>query len=468
LEGPIFEIVNEEKSSESDKKKLLFRGTLIFLSVLFVGLIAFSVVRKIAGIPGSVEYYSTEGSNVLDMKAINNSAVLLTQTKTIYVKSSGSAKTGSTFSYSDPVLKVNKSNVLVYDRGGVGFRVERNGKHYYHSEASGNIVTAAISRKNAVAYSVDAEKDSFSQSVVYIKKSKSDTAEKLYSDARDYCIALSVSDNDRYVACAFLGVDETAKTTISIIIVDSSNSEIKEIGSYKDCRLVGFEFISENELVIILDTGIFISDNSGKITDVTGIESTDLRYVSVCPNGLKSIVTCDSGNIVSPVLTVFDSSLSRSVNSNLSGEIDCVSSGRNYSAISVDNSIFVYNDDGILCGRADTDEKCRLMTVADNRLFVLFAHGLYITPISLVDDGTVPLLGKESDFNDNTTEYETENTTEIESTSALSETTIEDSTVNVDSAESEESEGETIPSLDNITEATEEQSMPSGVDQIYF
>lgn len=406
-------------SADNSKTHTFYKIAVIVLSVIVVLIIAGVVTAKIIDSSDNntkgYTFSKIDGSSVLDMQNYNGNVILLMQTKTVYVEKSGTAHTGSVFTYSNPVMKVNNGNVLVYDRGGTGFRVERYSHQYYYDEAPGAIVTAAIGKKNTVAFSVDSEFDSFAQTCVYVKKSSGE-ARRIYKSSSDYCIALAVSDDDKHVAIAMLNV-ENAESAISIVICDLETGAVNTIDPFGGVVLTGFDYLSDGELAIYTDCGIYHVDKKLSLSLYYEYESTDFISCSVNSSGFSSVLKSDNGNRFTPTLEIFEKSGDFSYSFDFDDTVDLVSCSDKTFAVMSGSKITVYNKNGIKTADIKTTDHNRNICVTSTGLFILQSEGIFITGLNTNND-TLLITNNTINEEENITLTDADNLTDINESSA--------------------------------------------------
>lgn len=361
-----------------------FIQILIYVSVLLICILTAILIYQHSNSVSSADQYvyaDLDNTNILDIQEYKGNVILLTQAKAIYVEKNGKSHDGSSFTYSNPIMKVNNGNVLIYDRGGTGFRVENYRNTYYTQEAPGIIVTAQISKKNTVAFSVDSESDSFSQTSVYIKKNSGSDIKKIYKSATAYCISLAISDDDKYVAIAMLD-NVNAENIVTVYICNLETEEIKEVPAFTEIVLTGFDYLSNGDLSIHTDKGIYtVSEKDFSLTLETEFNSTDYISSFINPSGLTTVLLATSGNKNSPVLQIYTKNGELKETLNFEKAVEKVSCSEKHFAVLFDSEIFVYTYSGTCIGKFSTEDTIRDLCLTESKLYILQSSDLCITDI---------------------------------------------------------------------------------------
>ena len=148
--------------------------------------------------------YQINSDNVRSMEAYAGGVAVLTNSSLKYLDSSGHELESNKHAFSSPEMKVNNKNVFVFDKGGVGYRLEKNTSVFSEESAPGQILCGAVGRRGNYALSVNNDGGFQSHIFVYSSKGKKQFE---WGSASDYCSALALSDSGGRVAVAGLGAE---------------------------------------------------------------------------------------------------------------------------------------------------------------------------------------------------------------------------------------------------------------------
>ncbi len=286
-----------------------------------------------SGTDESTDYlYQLASSSDLYFGAVGgNIAVLEDTSYTVIDSSSGDVEFTVDHGYSNPVAVISGSYSLLYDQGGVSYRLDKGSENIYEEKTSQTILCADVSSFGAVAVA-QTDGDSLSTVSVYSKS----LSQKLSYDVSGYVTNIAVDARGSRVAFAVVSSEDARLKTVvytmsvndtepraqfeyvgsSVLALHFSSTDLFVVGSdflsvissLKDSEdvfeqgtvnTVSYSFSSSGSLVYAYTEYSGSSDNiisvvkpSGKVTQITTVSST-VKDVSASSSRV-SILTADS------------------------------------------------------------------------------------------------------------------------------------------------------------------------------
>ena len=194
---------------------------------------------------------SAEGAERAD--TIGSYLALLDDTNVIFLNRTAKEVLRYDSTYTNPEINVANGRALVYNRGSSAFSVTGQSDILYEtSETDGylddSIITAAIGEKGNLAFgtwSVDGK----SKFTVLNKKLGK---EFYYVFGSDRVLAVALSDNGKYGACAVFGTKDATYYT-SVYVFNFDNEEPVQSYKFTDETVVSLEFLKNKTLSVITD-----------------------------------------------------------------------------------------------------------------------------------------------------------------------------------------------------------------------
>lgn len=374
-------ILNEKKTAQNSGKKSIIKVLAMSLLLLLLIAAAAAAVANFSGVSlfGAVEpkstgqYYSVEPDNINDFEAFDSGLVLLSDSAIQYIDASGREISSSAHSFSKPVMEVNSKTVLLYDKGGRQFRIEKNAAVYNSYTVNGAITCAALGKRNNYAYVLN--EDGGYQSHLYIYSFRG-TKQFEWGSASDYCLDIALSDNGRRAAVCASGVNN-AEFYSRVILFDFNSSEQLYSAEFSDCTVFSIEFIDSKRVAAYTDKGIYILDETGNRTAVQEYSSNELKHIAAAHGGLKCSVISKYGNEQAPVINVFNKKakllFTREYNEKLTG----ADTSSRFTALMFEDSIEVLNRENAVVGTVTLSDGGIKCVINGSKLFVHTASGLY-------------------------------------------------------------------------------------------
>ncbi len=232
-------------------------------------------------LPIAINTESTIDSDVLGDCLV----ILSTENVTVY-SSEGKMLYSQPHVFSKPAISVNGNKAIVFDRGGKGFILLNDNKIIYEGTASATIISAEYGSNGFYALGTKGD-SATSMLTVYNKQNKSVFQWKC---AYEYIVAISLSDNGKYVGCAVAGAKNgEAFTTVQFFGVDYK--EPLNTQTIKGAIPFDIGFTKSDTLMLITDVGVYSVTRKGeKYTECSKYYSSEFNSCQLSPTG-QFIVT---------------------------------------------------------------------------------------------------------------------------------------------------------------------------------
>lgn len=373
---------NSKKLKTSESKPISTKTIGICVLVLILLMALSAVTAKLSGVSvadfatprasGELIYDSLPDS-IKNMDSYSSGTVLLTDTAVDYIDSNGRLLSSNSHLYSQPVMKVNKATVLLYDRGGSNFRIERNTDIYNTYTVTGAITTAALGKKNNYAYVLNEDSGYQSHLYVYSYQGKKQFE---WGSAAEYCAGIALSDNGKNVALAMLGV-ENGEYYSRVVFFNFKGSEPLYSVKFPDSTVYGIDFVNNKTVAALTDNGIFVIDSDGQLTPVCEYSPSEIKHSSFERSTLNSVVSANHGNEKDTDIIVFNKKYEELFRVNVDSEVLRVVSSDKFVAVLFSNEINIYASSGEKTGSINLGEKCVEAAFVGRTLFVRTVSGIY-------------------------------------------------------------------------------------------
>ncbi len=372
-------VVRRKKEGNKKSKSGRVIGIFVLLLILIMAIAA--VASNLSGISiaslgnatasGDLIYDSLPDS-IKDIEAYSSGTVLLTDTSVDYIDSSGRMLASNAHLYSQPVMKINKSNVLLYDRGSTSFRIESNSSIYNVFTVNGAISTAAIGAKNNYAYVLNGEGGFQSHLYVYSFQGKKQFE---WGSASDYCLTMDLSDNGKSIVIATIGVDSAEYYSRVSLFNFKEDNPVFSV-DFPDCTVFTLDYIGNKNIAAFTDNGIFIIKNDGTYNKICEYVPSEIQHSSSSAD-LKTAVIANHGNTKNSDVIVFNKKYEELFRINSDNEIFAVRSTDKFVAVIFGDRINIYNSENDCVGNIIIGEKCLDAAFAGRTVYVRTVSGIY-------------------------------------------------------------------------------------------
>lgn len=444
---------SHKKSNESGSDlKRLFKVLGLSLLIVFLlaaavtfisrytGLDLFSEKDTASDIPDGV-IYQVDSDNVKEIAPYENGVVMLTNSAVQYIDRSGREIDTNKHTFASPEMQVNGKTVFVYDKGGSGYRVEKNASVYAEQTASGVITCGAIGKKDNYAFSLDNHEGYQSHIFVYSFRGQKQFE---WGSSSDYCFRMALSDSGNKLAVAVIGV-ENAEYYSKVMVFNFNSGQPAYTVDFADKTVFDIDFITGKKIAVYTDGGVYLIENDGGYQCIQEYSATEIMQAFVSANGLSCTAIAPYGNEQAPVITVFDQRHKLLYAHQYNELISGVVSGGSYVGVVMFDRVQILNSDEKVLGDILPGEACERCVIVNHSLFILTGTGLHRYSIYSDTEKAVTMARETTTAAPETT---TEPTTVIEEDEPTGET---------DASETEPTE-ETEPVIDEETESPEEET----------
>lgn len=371
----------KKKQEQKDKKPLGMN--IIALCVLFL-ILLMAVSAAVASIfdvslinlgnkNADGEMIYTIGSDkVNDMYEYSSGVVLLTDSTVEYLEADGKRIASNSHLYANPVMKVNKKTVLLYDKGGNTFRLERNSSVYNTYTVNSSISTATIGKKDNYAYVLSDDAGFQSHMYVYSYQGKKQFE---WGSASDYCLAVALSDNGKSAAVSMISV-VNGEYLSKVIWFDFKLNEPVFSMEFHDSTVYELTFSDNKTLVALTDNGIFAITKEGVSEKIAEYLPSELHHSFCCKSGMNVLAVSRLGNPRDSVVSVFDKKFKKLFELEFDAQMN-VCSSKDFFAVILDDTIKIYNKDCEITAEIILNEKCYNGVFSGRTLFVETVSGIY-------------------------------------------------------------------------------------------
>ncbi|MBQ1552697.1 MAG: hypothetical protein IIZ66_04055 [Clostridia bacterium] len=250
-------VANRPKKAKSERKKVKFEPRTVFILVLAALLLigaAYTWIRAAVISEQSRSnwgenitapdyiFYETDGQTVREALYVNNRAVLLTDTSTVFISEKGKSEE-HVHNYAVPHIKANGDYVLLYDTESSRYRIENKNGIVYNSASTVGIISGAVAENGDFAIITKSSDSNYRTQIdVYSK-----TGEKLYNRGfvSEYAVCADLKGSGKKVAVSLIGSTQDNSTLYSKSEIISFSKDGAEV-------FYGPERTNENILAVYL------------------------------------------------------------------------------------------------------------------------------------------------------------------------------------------------------------------------
>lgn len=413
-------VIKRRKKTANKTKGTAVIGICVVL-LIFVMIIA-SVISTTSGISvadignsdtSGLLIYNSLPDSIRKIESFSSGTVMLTDTAIEYLDKTGSKLATNSHLYSQPVMKVRGSTVLLYDKGGTQFRLEKNSSVYNTYTVSGTLTTATVGAKGNYAYVLNEDSSYQSHLFVYSYQGKKQFE---WGSASDYCITVTLSDNGKSIAVATLGVSN-GEYMSKVSLFSFKESEAEYEVELPDCTVYELVFINNKKLAALTDKGIFVINKNGESEKIADYTTDELNCSDSAESGLKAFSLNRYSNSKDSQVKIYDKKFNELFSLDFDTEIYSVCTSKSFVAVVLGDNIKMYNSKGEETGSAVIGEKCIGSVFSGRTLFVRTVSGIYSFDVD--SDTDLTEIKNENVIREETTEQEV---TENDSTSVTEET----------------------------------------------
>ena len=369
-------------NENDNKRKLIITVCLSVLILVFLALllIGFSKLtgrsifdeRSPAVASDDGSFYPVDPENVSDMQAYRNGIALVTEDKLSFIDPSGRRYRNFNHNYANPVLIVNDKNTMLFDRGGTSFLITANSREAVTDHFEKSVVCAALSADSRYAYCIN--EHSGYQSHIFVYDFNGTEIFKWGSET-DYCLAMTLSANKKYLAVSLLGSDN-AELFSTVCIFDLNKKVQISSAVFKETTVAELSFTG-NDLFAVSDCGIFKIAADGSKETVQEYTSTEVGHFRNCLSGLKCSSVFLFGNEQNSFVTVYDKKFRKLFDCSYDSNVSAVASDKSAICTVLENRFEVHTKKQQLIGEVGLGEFCKLCVLNGKNVYILTVSGLY-------------------------------------------------------------------------------------------
>lgn len=381
LENKKMKETSSGKKSDNRKKIIttvsLSVIIIVFLALVLVGLsqlTGFSIFdeRSPAVVSENGSFFAVNPDKVSDIKSYRNGIALVTDDKLSFIDSSGRQYRNFEHSYANPVLVVNEKNAMLFDRGGTSFLITANSREVVADNFESAVICAALSADSRYAYCINEHSGFQSHIFVYDFNGK-----ELFNwgSPSDYCLAMTLSANKKYLAVSLLGSDNAE--LYSTVCIFDLNKKVQICSAVlKEATVVELSF-SGNDLYALSDCGLFRIDTDGSSESVQEYTSTEIGHYQNCISGLKCASVSLFGNEQNSLVTVYDKKFRKQFDCSYESNVSAVAADKSSVCIVLENRFEVFSKKQELIGEVGLGEFCKICVLNGKNIYILTVSGLY-------------------------------------------------------------------------------------------
>ncbi len=231
------------------------------------------------------------GDQTVSLGRMGNDLVLLSDTRIQVFTESGKQVMSSNHGYSNPVFKSTDRRLLVYDRGGGGFKLENSRGTVQEKTLTDNIVLGEISDEGNVA--IVTQSDRYS-SVLHVYDSALEELFVWYSE--DQIVALDFKDGGRGCVAATIST-QGGEMISSLTGLDFSSEEEEYSTDVKGVMALSVDIKASGQTQMIGDTMACSFGADGSLKNSYPYNKKLLQYANHFDKGAVLLLTDADTNV---------------------------------------------------------------------------------------------------------------------------------------------------------------------------
>ena len=317
--------------------------------------------------PGKGYPYDLDSSTVDAVGVLDGNLFVLKDNKTLTLNSTAKEIKTAKHSYGRPAMNICGSRALVYDRGGVRYRIETRSKilHSGKLQADESIITAAVGKKGNLAFGTLCDRAT-SRLVVLNKKA---SKRVFVWDCANYTVnSVALSDNGKYAAVSVIG-SEGAVEYSKVFVFDFDYKEPLYEGEFPGNTILSVHFADNNDVVAVGDTGIAFIRGLSKSTLVKYGDNT-LSAFAFASNGETVLVEAKYGSMNSQSLVGYRPSGKEAFRKAYDEEIKGLSTSDSRIGVLTSDSVDLSGFNGYLHKKVSANSNSLKALIVGNRVYV--------------------------------------------------------------------------------------------------
>ena len=378
------------------KQNLSFIGKILLViiaavSIIFVAASSFSNVT-FSNITGGVESFfynmkkgdgypyecSAEGPK--HVNGIGSYLAMVDDSTIVFLNKTAKEVFRYDTTYTSPDISVSNGRALVYNRGSSSFVITGQSDLLYSAEESndkldGAIITGSIGKKGNSVFGLWANEGT-SKFVALNKKLGKDF---YYVFGNDRVLAVTVSDNGKYGACAVFGV-ENASYYSTVYIFDFDKEEPIQKIKFSGETVIRLDFLKNKTLSVITDLKrreISVGDKTEENT--VDYSAHTLVSVDFDLPSKRSVICYSKYGSTSNVICAFYKNGKESCRIEDVENVKSVSCDSNTIAVLTDNQILCYSFGGNLKSTMELTFNVDSISLESSGLYLISGSNVYRT-----------------------------------------------------------------------------------------
>ncbi len=294
-------------------------------------------------------------------------------TTVYYFGSSGTLLASNDHTFSTPIAETAGRNLLLYDLGGYGYRIENRGGVSNEQTTTAPITCATIGTRGNYAYSLNADSGYQSHLFVYSGRNK-----KIFEwgSSSDYISVLALSDNGRCCAAGIL-TSENAKIVSTVKLFAFESDEPLLSADFAGSVIYDIAFTSAKTLIVFCNDGVYSVGADGTKEQVLSYASNEISCFYDFQSGLKVLSIAVYGNENNTRVIVFSKNGKQLFEKTLTEDVTSVVCSKNRVSVVSNNKVETFNTAGNSVGLAYLNENVSSAVLSGSDIFILGAGGLY-------------------------------------------------------------------------------------------
>ncbi len=313
------------------------------------------------------------GSQVSSIGLRGAQPAVLTDTSLFFWNQSGKEIYCRQHGYSNPVLAVSESRLLVFGRGDTTFRIENPDRTLLTGNTENAIVSGTIAENGS--FGLVTESNGYASQLELYSKS-GQIRYRWYSSEKK----LSTMDlNSTGDAAAVIGMDAVSGNLQSrLYVLDTSNANEQPIfeEAFSDCLVFSASFKTRDELTLLADNQLISCHLGNGRTESFSFGRDVLKaFDDSSPSGTVLCLSVNNDTLDNRIVS-FDSQGRKIDEFSVDEKVVSVAQSRRNVYVLTDKLLYLYNAAGKLLKQWELDGEGLMVRAAGNTAYVMFADGI--------------------------------------------------------------------------------------------
>ncbi len=384
--GIIVDFSRPAENTEKKKKRRFFSPRKIIILILLIILIVFVVIDVKAGgvlasVSGNISAFFSQNSvenfsvaidanTVYDFRAFDNGYAILTEEGIVYIDSSGDVSAKQQLTYSSSAMEISGNRVLIYDRGGTSYSLQRNKSLYAQQSTSDSIIDAAVSSNDNYAIAVKGDN---AKTSLYGYDAQGNVIYQ-WDCPTGYITDVTLTSSGGKAAATVINSSNAVLSSYVYILDFDYDSAYAEF-SYTDETVTGVTFVSSSKLIVVTDKNIYLIDKKEQSV-IYDYNSSSVCYCDIGNGNITAVITTDHSSDESYTLAVVGKSGELLFTQELSGRVRGLSCSNKCTVVLFSDKIETYTKKGTLAGSVDGIKYFDGIVVSGNYVYVLSSENV--------------------------------------------------------------------------------------------